>query len=431
MKLRQVFPKPNNTSIIIYYSSNRKELRYPTGVSISNEKKNGKFVQWDYKMNMLKAYVENFESKKKKILELVKKANKILSKNYEAGTNITPSELRNQMEHDEKVQGETINSLLLDLYDEFLQMKREKFLATNTIISLKDFTSTKYLIEAFEAYKKKRFKLSILEDKQWFRDLLNFMRTPHPKMFGDYKLRTKGNMNEKTIKKRLDVIAQFADYLKDEKLLQQDIVDAIKKFRRTEITVTPSQKVTLTINEVHTLYQYSFNERDLENIKDVFVFLCFTGIRFQDLIDFNEKFIKSNKNEDGLVYSKKASKTGIEYNIPLCEIVIEILKKYQYKLPLKDNTQSNLHIKIALEKTGKFEALTELKHKKTGEYKKRYEAITMHKGRDTFITNLIDTTPLNELMKYTGHKKLSTLQGYVDNKRDVKMKFIEVFNKIK
>ena len=43
-KIKYVIAKPNNTSIIIYYSLRGKEMRFPTGVRISNSKyKSGKY----------------------------------------------------------------------------------------------------------------------------------------------------------------------------------------------------------------------------------------------------------------------------------------------------------------------------------------------------------------------------------------------------
>ena len=72
---------------------------------------------------------------------------------------------------------------------------------------------------------------------------------------------------------------------------------------------------------------------------------------------------------------------------------------------------------------------TEEKDKKTGEYLKRYKAISWHNGRDTFITNMVYNTPINELMIYTGHSKLSTLQGYIDFSRTIHMEYVfETFN---
>lgn len=428
MKLKQVLPKPNNTSVIIYYSFRGKEMRFPTGISISPDVKAGKYVDWDYKLNMLKPSVKDFESKKKTILDLVKKADKILLDNYNNHVEIDAAELQEMLSGEQTIKENNANALLMDLYQDFHDIKSEKFITRGKLPSLKDFTSTKNLLEAYEVYTKKKYKVNILADKSWLNGLLNFMHKKLPKKIGDYELKTRGDMKPKTVKKRLDIIVQFADHLKDLKLVDQDVVNDIKKFRKQEVRIIQSDKETLTIEEIHKLYKHRFSESRLEKIKDIFVFLCFTGIRYQDLSEFDYKFVRPSADKTGLIYQKKASKTGIDYNIPLSQIVLDILKKYNQVLPVTSNTQSNLYIKEALQQTEMFDQTTEIVDKLTGEYKKRYEAITMHKGRDTFITNLIDTTPLNELMKYTGHRKLSTLQGYVDKKRAVKMDFIKIFN---
>ena len=112
----------------------------------------------------------------------------------------------------------------------------------------------------------------------------------------------------------------------------------------------------------------------------------------------------------------------------MCNIVIEILEKYNYKLPY--HLKPNLDIKDALEITKLFDEPTNIIDKNTGDEKLKYECISMHKGRDSFITNLVDSTPLNTLMKYTGHSKLSTLQGYIDTNREVETDpIIKAFNR--
>ena len=79
-----------------------------------------------------------------------------------------------------------------------------------------------------------------------------------------------------------------------------------------------------------------------------------------------------------------------------------------------------------------FDDPTNIIDKKTGEDKLRYNCISLHKGRDSFITNLVDTSiPLNTLLKYTGHTKLSTLQGYIDTSRDIDTTHISIFNRKK
>ena len=57
-KIKYVIAKPNNTSIIIYYSYRGKEMRFPTGIRISNSKyKSGKYQDWDYSQNLVKSNV--------------------------------------------------------------------------------------------------------------------------------------------------------------------------------------------------------------------------------------------------------------------------------------------------------------------------------------------------------------------------------------
>ena len=79
-KLKKVIAQPNNTSIIIYYSRDGEQMRFPTGIKISNKKTGkGKFIDWDYSRNLLKPSVSDFEELNNKIQNLTDKANRILS----------------------------------------------------------------------------------------------------------------------------------------------------------------------------------------------------------------------------------------------------------------------------------------------------------------------------------------------------------------
>ena len=94
-KLKLVGVKPNNTSIVIYYSKDGKELRFPTGVKISPEKyKNGNFSDWDYKANRVKPSVDGYEEMNAKIKKLEAKANGMLKSFFDKDVSITPDELK-------------------------------------------------------------------------------------------------------------------------------------------------------------------------------------------------------------------------------------------------------------------------------------------------------------------------------------------------
>ena len=433
---KQATVRLNNTSVVIYYSHDGNELRYPTGIKINPAKDaNKKFTHWDYKKSRLKLptgtintnqAIETMRLQQITIDNLLNTANDLLNKQFASQTFTSTDYLKiklDELKGKNFIKGETG---FFDYFNDFLERKRQHFLTRGNIISLKDYKSTLLLVEDYEHYK--NIDISIRDiDNHWLEEFVQFMSIKHEKYYGEHKVSSKGEMAESTIKKRLDIVAEFFNYLKELKVVEISDVDRIKTFKKT-IKKTFNNKETLDINEIHKLYKYEFSQPAHRQIVDLFVFLCLTGMRYQDLYDFDKRFIIKSSLGDGSIYRKAASKTGIDYNIPLCNIVIEILEKYNYELPKITDQYGNRAIKEALKVTSMFDDYTQIKDKSTKQYKRRYEAITLHKGRNSFITNLVDSTPLNELMKYTGHKKLSTLQSYIDTKRPVKMDYIKIFN---
>jgi integrase len=427
-KIKQVKAKPNNTSIVVYYSHQKKERKIATGVSISNKKNaKGEYVDWDYKLNMIKPTVENFLEKKKKIEELGAKCNAIIldyfNKNRELTVEAFDFELMRELVLPNIIND---NAPLVTFFFQFHEEKKKHFEAGGSIISLKDYTSTLNLLIDYQKCEPHPILVKDL-NVTLFRALHTFMRVEHiDKEDQGITFITKGKMNPKTCKKRFDILIQFAEYIKETKLIDQYVVDELKKYRRLNVRVPKTDKITMEIDEIYSIYDFEFENPKHRQIVDVFVFLCLTGIRYQDYLKFDKRYIKWNPH--GLpVYERMATKTrnssGINYRVPLCDTAMEILWKYDFKVPIV--SKPNVLIKEALQLTGLFDDVTNIVNGKTGVEKLRFQAISMHKSRDIFITNLVDITPLNTLMKYTGHSKLSTLQGYIDTKRSVETRFIE------
>lgn len=419
---------------MVYYSKDG-ILRFPTGITISKEKnKDGKFKEWDYKSVFIKPTVPDYQLRKDKLDFWLKKANDILSSKYSEGHVLTAAELKTLLMSEEAANEITRTAELVKMYEQFWERKKQYFHSRGKPISLKDYTSLKHMLYDYEAVKGRTLKIKEV-DRFFLEDLLNWMRQPNPERIGDYEFKTAGAQNPKTCQKRFAVFLQYFVFLKDLKIVDQSIVDMIRRFTAKEIRVVRTHKVTLTVSEVHKLYEYEFGNQRLNNIRDLFVFTCFTGLRWADLNNFDSRFIKTSADGSGKVYKRKAIKTadssGASYEIPLCNIALKILHRHGNSLKplLISNTKTNEYIKEALQITGYFNDISEVVDKETKEYKRRYEAITIHKGRDTFISNLVQTTPLNEVMKYTGHTKLSTLQEYIDQSRQVSMNYIKIFNK--
>jgi integrase len=106
--------------------------------------------------------------------------------------------------------------------------------------------------------------------------------------------------------------------------------------------------------------------------------------------------------------------------VPVNKVVDEIIERYNYNFNREHNGVFNEQLKIILKLTDWFNDETKFKND-DGKYLERWQCVSIHRGRDTFITMLVnDRVPLNEIMKYTGHKSVNSLNMYIDKKADIK-----------
>ena len=151
-------------------------------------------------------------------------------------------------------------------------------------------------------------------------------------------------------------------------------------------------------------------------IRDLFVFCCWTGMRWSDLTTIDKKHIK--QTEQGIAIIKKSEKTKDKFTVYLTEDSAEILERYDYNFNRITNPAYNRELKKFLKSTGLFNDTTDFYV--DGRYLERWEAISIHRGRDSFITILLgENIPSNAIMQYTGHKQLRTLEGYIDKNTKV------------
>ncbi len=428
--------KVNNGSVVIYYS-HKGITRYPTGITIDKKKKGRKYIEWDYKNNHLQPFIKDYHTRRDKVDFWLKSANDILEENFkEDGSTLSAAELNDYLTNVRLDKEQVNTSLFLSVYKEFHEQKKERLAVLGNPISLKDYTSFMNLISDYEKIHQKKIRIKDV-NVVFVEKLHIWMAQKLEKEYridgNIYKPITKGGLNAKTIRKRFDTFKEFMKYLQDKKGLINSytfLSDYVKNY----VPNHDATKVTLTIKEVFKLYDYKFESIHLDKIKDLFVFACLTGMRWGDLEAFDSKFII--EQSDGRVYKRKANKTKNSSNasiqVPLCPTVIEILEKYDYKLSsiMTSNVNANRYVKEALKTTGYFDDIVEIVDKETGQYLRKYDTLSMHKGRDTFVSNLINVTPLNELMQYTGHSKLSTLQKYIDKNRPVHTNYVnEVFKR--
>lgn len=102
----------------------------------------------------------------------------------------------------------------------------------------------------------------------------------------------------------------------------------------------------LTPEEFHRLEVCEIPIKRLERVRDVFVFQTYTMMAYTDLaaFDYNKCFTMDGQT----VYKAFRQKTSQEFVIPIVRPAMEILKKYNYKLPIISNVQYNAYLKNAV-----------------------------------------------------------------------------------
>jgi site-specific recombinase XerD len=137
--------------------------------------------------------------------------------------------------------------------------------------------------------------------------------------------------------------------------------------------------------------------------------------------------VKTKKNT--LILELNTQKTKTKAEIPLSKFAHHILEKYNYNLKLYSEANTNAYIHEALRTITAFNE--PYVYGSENEDAPKYKLITFHTGRRTFITNLVNNNVnLNAIMKMTGHRKISTLQEYINPNYELVIENIRVFNNL-
>lgn len=157
----------------------------------------------------------------------------------------------------------------------------------------------------------------------------------------------------------------------------------------------------LTENELRILISEDFNSETLKEVRDLFVFCCFTGLGYGDVSQLKEEDIKLNDKGNKYLMNPRI-KTGIDAYIPLLDIPLAILDKYKRKkqsqgelLPIRHCQNLNTALK------------------KIAEICNINKKLTTHVGRHTFATLMLTKgVSVESVSKMLGHTEIKTTQIY-------------------
>ena len=156
--------------------------------------------------------------------------------------------------------------------------------------------------------------------------------------------------------------------------------------------------------ELAAIENQSLENPMLQTVRDLFIFSCYTGLSYIDLIQLQRKEIVSAV--DGTKWIKSSrEKSGVIINVPLLQQVRPLVDKYiddpragyrETVFPPVSNQEVNRGIKMIGEICG---------------IKKK---LTFHLARHTFATTvtLMNGVPIETISKMLGHTKLTTTMIY-------------------
>ncbi|MBO4689401.1 MAG: tyrosine-type recombinase/integrase [Paludibacteraceae bacterium] len=339
------------------------------------------------------------------------------------------------------------DSIFLDYYNKgeipnVEDFKKAFLLATGKVAQQDDCHSSPLLIAAFNQFRSivctqnnwsdntqknfaslafhlKRFnsKLSVAEfDKTQMRLFHNYMIENH--------------YNNNTIRKIFKSLRQFVKWLIEN---NYEIGDAEQYTMRIKGLQDNHVVVYLTWEELLHLYAMPIKEHYLEQARDVFCFCCFTSLRYSDVANLHRSDVKPNTIE--VITQKTAEPLSIDLN----NYSRAILSKYKDRvfednraLPVCSNQKMNSFLK-EVAKQAKLDTEIRKVHysgsQRIENVYKKWELITTHCGRRTFIVNALYLgIPAEVVMKWTGHADYKAMKPYIAIVDDLKSREMQKFN---
>ena len=246
-------------------------------------------------------------------------------------------------------------------------------------------------------------------------------------------LRDVKEMRNSTIGKQLSFLTWFLRWAFKKGLHQNKAYDSYKP----KLKSTQKKIIFLTWEELNKLREFEIPaaKQALDRVRDIFLFQCFTGLRYSDVFNLRRSDIKGDHIEVTTV------KTSDSLIIELNNHSKAILDKYKdvafeddKVLPVITNQKMNDYLKELAELAGIDEPVRQTYYRgneRIDEVTPKYALLGTHAGRRTFICNVLALgIPPQVVMKWTGHSDYKAMKPYIDIADDIKANAMSKFNQL-
>ncbi len=246
-------------------------------------------------------------------------------------------------------------------------------------------------------------------------------------------LREVREMRNSTIGKQLSFLKWFLRWSFKQGMHSNNAYDTFKP----KLKDTQKKIIFLTWEELNKLREFKIppTKQALERVRDVFLFQCFTGLRYSDVFNLRRSDIKGDHIEVTTV--KTSDSLIIELN-DHSRAILEKYKDVEFEndkvLPVITNQKMNDYLKELAELAEINEPVRQTYYKgneRIDEVTPKYALLGTHAGRRTFICNALALgIPPQVVMKWTGHSDYKAMKPYIDIADDIKANAMSKFNQL-
>ena len=214
----------------------------------------------------------------------------------------------------------------------------------------------------------------------------------------EFYIKTEVKIQQNTMAKYLKYVNRVIEFATNNEWMDRNI------FQNYKCPVKEAKREYLTQAELDRIMDKDFKIDRLIEVRDIFVFCCYTGYAYKDAANLTPGHIGTGINGKKWIYTSR-QKTENVSNVPLLETALDILEKYKDHpkcvkdnklLPIKSNQKLNSYLKEIAD-------ICEIK-----------KPLTTHIARHTFATTVLlaNGVSMEATSKMLGHSSIKTTQIY-------------------
>lgn len=203
---------------------------------------------------------------------------------------------------------------------------------------------------------------------------------------------------EVTARKEVKWVKQIVEIGVKKKYISSNPIDGFK------CSGGDKEVLPLELYEVEAILKKSLTIERLAQVRDAFVFQCFTGFAYQDIYNLTpENIVRVGRTAERWLI-KDRGKTEVTEMVPILPIVSDLIDKY------KDDPYCKLHNRLLpINSNGRYNGYL----KELADICGIKRPLNTHLARHTFADIMLNNgVPLEDVSKMLGHKSIRTTMRY-------------------